>query len=197
MTVRWTRNTKHRELLNVYICCAGTASAPSPSGASVPPHSASASTAQQIQATGPAAVAAVRAMQATAVGTSGAASKEATASGEGTDSGEVQGLEDEPAAGEGEPHSSLPSYEFYHHWQSRLLCTAANFVSWSFQMHAVGYDDSYKILGIEQACQPTYLSFSYWMLVGQATWSLQNLHGSPAMLQCLSWFCACSQVCLS
>lgn len=84
--------------------CVGTASAPSPSGASVPAQSASASTAQQIQATGPAAVAAVRALQATA----GGASKEATASGEGTPplqtgGGEVQALEDEPAAGEGEP----------------------------------------------------------------------------------------------
>ena len=84
-------------------CCAGTASAPLPSQSSVLAQSASASTAQQIQATGPAAVAAVRAMQATAAG----ASTEATASDESTPlqigGGEVQGLEDEPAAGAGEP----------------------------------------------------------------------------------------------
>lgn len=82
---------------------AGTAAAPSPSGASVPTQSASASTAQQIQATGPTAVAAVRALQATAGGASVAASKEATASGEETGGGGVQALEEEPDAGEGDP----------------------------------------------------------------------------------------------
>ncbi len=67
----------------------------------MPSQSASASTAQQIQASGPAAVAAVRAMQ-TAVTTAPAASQ-LEASGEEQGGGAVaQTVDEEPAAGPGQ-----------------------------------------------------------------------------------------------
>ena len=67
----------------------------------MPSQSASASTAQQIQATGPAAVAAVRAMQ-TAVATAPAASQ-LKASGEERGGGAVvQTADEEPSAGPGQ-----------------------------------------------------------------------------------------------
>lgn len=139
---------------------AGTASAPSPSGASVPAQSASASTAQQIQATGPAAVAAVRALQATAVGTSVAASKEAaTTSGEGTPlqtgGGEVQALEDEPAAGQGEASNySVPGKVPIRQTKKFALQQIASAASKS---HAVGYNDRYKVPRREQTISATVL----------------------------------------
>lgn len=91
-------------------CYVGTASAPSSLQPSAPAQSASASTAQQIQATGPAAVAAVKAMQAAAVGASIPIKQQGSA-GAGTstrtDGIEAHTVEDEPPAGEG-AHSILP-----------------------------------------------------------------------------------------
>ena len=92
--------TLNRGNLIGFDCCAGAASEPSLSQSSVAAQSASASTAQQIQATGPAAVAAVRAMQATAAATSKEAADGTLSQ---TSGGGVQPLEDEPAADEGEP----------------------------------------------------------------------------------------------
>ncbi|DBB15256.1 hypothetical protein WJX82_009066 [Trebouxia sp. C0006] len=77
-----------------------SSSAPTASAPAMPSQSASASTAQQIQATGPAAVAAVRAMQ-TAVATAPAASQ-LKASGEERGGGAVvQTADEEPSAGPG------------------------------------------------------------------------------------------------
>ena len=108
-------------------CCVGAASAPLPSQPSVSAQSASASTAQQIQATGPAAVAAVRAMQATAVGTPTAA----TASGEGavlqTGGGRAQALEDEPAAGEGEP-VACKSFQADSICRQQIVCASSTYI---------------------------------------------------------------------
>lgn len=81
--------------------CAGSAST-SNSAAKAPVESASASTAQQIQATGPAAVATVRAIQATAVATA-SAERQQEASGQESASGVVaQAVDEEPTSGPGQ-----------------------------------------------------------------------------------------------
>ena len=83
---------------------AGSASAAIPSEAAPPSQSASASTAQQIQATGPAAVAVVRSIQAVAVATAAAESHQTSASGRTADHSDgavAQDVVEEPAAGPG------------------------------------------------------------------------------------------------
>lgn len=82
----------------------GSASAAIPSEAAPPLQSASASTAQQIQATGPAAVAVVRSIQAAAAATAAAESHQTSASGRTADHSDgavAQDVVEEPAAGPG------------------------------------------------------------------------------------------------
>jgi hypothetical protein len=78
----------------------------------MPSQSASASTAQQIQATGPAAVAAVRAMQ-TAVATASAASQLEASGQEQGGGAAAQVVDEEPPAGPGQIMSAAQASKVY------------------------------------------------------------------------------------